>query len=177
MLALLQTCLSAYSQCNCPARRMRRSSTGLGSGYNKCLVWEHMIVDPHLSSYRAEPLSPMPIPHSPHLRSRDQSQLSTRWRGRVLSASDAPKNHSSRPAHVEWFAEDAALRGLVASLLLSIFGEEILVGMPGAVSLHLLQVVEEDILFRQPNPSFDPTVTSPCISLLFSTILAIQLLI
>jgi len=109
---------------------------GFGSGCNKCLVWGHRIVDPLLLSCLAEVLSPMPIPHSLRLRWTVQSRLLMHWRERVLSANDALKNRSSRPTHVGSFAGDAALHGLAKSLLLSIFGGEILVGRPGAVSLE-----------------------------------------
>ena len=62
------------------------------------------------------------------------------WRERALIANDVPKSHSSRPAHVGSFAEDAALRGLVMNLLLSKFGEGIPVDTPREVSLELAQV-------------------------------------
>lgn len=61
------------------------------------------------------------------------------WRERALVANDVPKSRSSRPAHVGWFAEDAALRGLVMNLLLSIFGEGIPVDTPRDVNLELAQ--------------------------------------
>lgn len=137
LLALLQTCLSICSRYSCPTRRMRRSSTGFGSGCNKCLVWEHMIVNPLSSLSLAKALSPMPILHSPRLRWRAQSRLLTHWMGRVPSANDAPKSRSSRPAHVGSFAEDAVLRGLVMNLLLSICEEGIPVDTPIESALSL----------------------------------------
>jgi hypothetical protein len=64
-----------------------------------------------------------------------------RWRERVLNVDDAPRSHLSRPAHAGWCAEDAALRDLVKSLLLSIFEGERLVGTPAGVSLELFIVL------------------------------------
>jgi hypothetical protein len=59
------------------------------------------------------------------------------WMERVLSANDAPKSRSGRPARVGSFAEDAVLHGLVMNLLLSIFGEERLVDTPRELALSL----------------------------------------
>jgi len=62
------------------------------------------------------------------------------WRERALIANDAPKSHSSRPARVGSFAEDAVLRGLAMNLLLSKFGEGTPVDTPRDISLELAQV-------------------------------------
>ena len=120
---------------------MTRSCWGLGSECNKCLVWEHMIVDLLLLLYLAEALSSMPILRFPRPRWRAQSPLLMHWRETALSANDAPKSRSSRPGHVVLSAEGAALHGLVNSPLLSIFGGERLVDTPRNVSLELAQVV------------------------------------
>jgi hypothetical protein len=98
------------------------------------------------------------------------------WKERVVIASDAPRSHSDHPTHVGSFAEDVVLRDLAENLLLLISVGERLVDTPTDVSMSLSRRIGEDEPFHQPNPSFDPTATSPCILSLSSTILASQLL-
>lgn len=144
LLALPQTCFLAYSRYSCPARRMTRSSTGLGLGCNKCLVWENMIADPPSSLHQARALSPAPIHRSPHLRWKVLSQPLMHWRERAVSANDAPRSRSSRPAHAGSFAEDVVLRDLVENLLLSIFEGEIPVDRPADVSLEPPEMMRKE---------------------------------
>jgi hypothetical protein len=93
--------------------------------------------------------------------------------GRAVNVNDGQRSHSGRLRRVEWFAVDVVLRDLVGNLLLSIFVMGRLVGMPGSVSLDSPVWPRGIILYRQPNPSFDPMASLPGISQSFSTILAI----